>query len=94
MESLTYNVAMSLTVRLTHHGEALLQKQLAKGPYRPPEEVVERALETLARDSEQSRLAPSTKTPAEAVADIQENRKGITLRGIRIKDLARIDPVD
>jgi len=87
MESLAYNVPMSATVRLTPHGEALLQKQLAKGPYRSPEEVVERALETLARDTEQPGLAPSTKTPAEAVADIQENRKGITLRGMKIKDL-------
>lgn len=78
---------MSTTVRLTPHGEALLKKQLADGPYRSPEEVVERALETLAKDSEQTRLAPSTKTPTQAVADIQETRKGVTLGGIRIKDL-------
>ncbi len=64
-----------------------MQKQLANGQYRSPEEVVERALETLAENSEQSRLAPSTMTPAEAVADIQENRKGVTLGGLRIKDL-------
>lgn len=78
---------MSTTVRLTPHGEALLQEQLANGPYRSPEEVVERALETLAKDCEQLRLAPSRKTPSEAVADIQENRKGVTLGDIRIKDL-------
>lgn len=78
---------MSTTVRLTPHGEVLLQKQLASGSYRSPEEVVERALETLAENCEQSRLAPSTKTPAEAVADILENRKGVKLDGIRIKDL-------
>jgi Arc/MetJ-type ribon-helix-helix transcriptional regulator len=78
---------MSTTIRLTPHGEALLQKQLANGQYRSPEEVVERALETLAENGEQSRLGASTMTPAEAVADIQENRKGVTLGGLKIKDL-------
>jgi Arc/MetJ-type ribon-helix-helix transcriptional regulator len=82
-----YNAAMSTTVRLTPHGEALLQKQLANGSYRSPEEVVERALETLAKDGEQSRLEPPTKTPAGAVADIREIRKGLTLGGLRIRDL-------
>lgn len=87
MESGAYNTLMSTTVRLTPHGEALLQKQLANGSYRSPEEVVERALETLAKDSEESHLATSTRSPVEAVADIQENRKGVTLGGIKIKDL-------
>jgi Arc/MetJ-type ribon-helix-helix transcriptional regulator len=82
-----YNAHMSTTVRLTPHAEALLQKQLANGSYRSPEEVVERALETLAKDGEQSRLEPPTKTPAGAVADIREIRKGLTLGGLRIKDL-------
>jgi Arc/MetJ-type ribon-helix-helix transcriptional regulator len=78
---------MSDTIRLTPHGEALLKKQLAKGSYRSAEEVVERALETLAKDSDQSRLATSTKSPAEAIAAIREIRKGLTLGGLRIKDL-------
>jgi Arc/MetJ-type ribon-helix-helix transcriptional regulator len=78
---------MSTTIRLTPHGEALLQKQLAKGSYRSPEEVVERALETLAENSEQSLVAPSKMTVAEAVADIMELRKGHTLSGLKIKDL-------
>jgi hypothetical protein len=78
---------MSTTVRLTPHGEALSQKQLANGSYRLPEEVVERALGTLAGDGEQSRPTPSTMTPAEAISDIQENRKGVRLGGLKIKDL-------
>jgi Arc/MetJ-type ribon-helix-helix transcriptional regulator len=78
---------MSTTIRLTPHGEALLQKQLANGPYRSPEEVVERALETLAEKSEQSHVAPSTMTPAEAVADMLAYCKGVKLDGIKIKDL-------
>jgi Arc/MetJ-type ribon-helix-helix transcriptional regulator len=78
---------MSTTVRLTPHGEALLREQLANGHYRSPEEVVERALETLAKGSEQPRLAPSAKTVAEAVAEVRRVRKGLTLGGLRIKDL-------
>jgi hypothetical protein len=78
---------MSTTIRLTPHGEALLQKQLANGPYRSPEEVVERALETLAENGEQSRVSTTAMTPAEAVADIQANRKGVKLGGLRIRDL-------
>jgi hypothetical protein len=77
---------MSTIVRLTPHGEALLQKQLANGTYRSPEEVVERALETLAENCDRH-LAPAKMTPAEAVADILEVREGLTLGELKIKDL-------
>jgi Arc/MetJ-type ribon-helix-helix transcriptional regulator len=76
------------TIRLTPHSEELLQEQLTRGPYQSPEEVIERALETLAqKGSAPFRLAPSTKSPAEAVADILELRKGVRLGGLKIKDL-------
>ncbi len=76
------------TIRLTPHGAQLLQEQLARGPYRSPEEVIERALETLAqKESASSHLGPSTKSPSEAVADIHELRKGVRLEGLKIKDL-------
>jgi Arc/MetJ-type ribon-helix-helix transcriptional regulator len=76
------------TIRLTPHGEELLQEQLARGPYRSPEEVIERALETLAqRESAPFHLGPSAKSPTEAVADILELRKGVRLDGLKIKDL-------
>jgi len=78
---------MSTTIRLTPRGEALLKEQLANDPYRSPEEVVERALETLAQDGEHSRLEPSATTPSEAVAEIRKIRKGLTLDGLRIRDL-------
>jgi Arc/MetJ-type ribon-helix-helix transcriptional regulator len=78
---------MSTTIRLTPHGEALLQKQLEKGAYRSPEEVVERALETLEANSEQTRVESSKKTVAEAVDDILELRESLTLGGLKIKDL-------
>jgi Arc/MetJ-type ribon-helix-helix transcriptional regulator len=76
------------TIRLTPHGEELLQEQLARGPYRSPEEVIERALETLAQKGPVSfHLGPATKSPAEAVTDILELRKGVRLDGLNIKDL-------
>ena len=82
-----YTLRMS-TIRLTPHSEELLQKQLARGPYSSPEEVIERALETLAQEeSIPLHLGPATKTPAEAVADILELRKGVRLDGLKIKDL-------
>lgn len=78
------------TIRLTPHSEELLQEQLARGPYRSPEEVIERALETLAqKESVSLRPGPSPKSPAEAVADILELRKGLRLDGLKIKDLVR-----
>jgi hypothetical protein len=36
-----------MDVRLNPHSEELLKEQLARGPYHSPEEVIERALETL-----------------------------------------------
>jgi Arc/MetJ-type ribon-helix-helix transcriptional regulator len=78
------------TIRWTPHGEELLQRQLARGPYRSPEEVIERALETLAQKAVDSPSAAiSTKTPAEAVADILEIQKRNRLGGLKIKDLVQ-----
>jgi hypothetical protein len=76
------------TIRLTPHSEELLQKQLTRGPYRSPEELIERALETLAQnESIPSPPGPSTKSPAEAVADILEIQKRNRLDGLKIRDL-------
>ncbi len=77
---------MSTTIQLTPRGEELLKEQLSRGLYRSPEEVIEGALETLAQ--KQIRTLPhNQKSPAEAVADILELRKGVRLGGLRIKDL-------
>jgi len=76
---------MPLRVTLDSHGEQLLSAYLRSGRYHSPEEVVTRALETLAEKE-----PPNTqqrKTPAEAVADIRELRKGVTLGGLKIRDL-------
>jgi len=76
------------TIRLTPHGEELLQKQLARGPYRSPEEVIERALETLAEKAlPPFHPGPAAKSPAEAVADILEIQKRNRLGALKIKDL-------
>lgn len=76
------------TIRLTPYSEELLQEQLTRGPFSSPEEVIERALETLAqKEPAQSRRAPSMKSPAEAIADILEIQKRNRLGGLKIKDL-------
>jgi Arc/MetJ-type ribon-helix-helix transcriptional regulator len=87
MQNFAYALLMS-TIRLTPHSEELLQKQLTRGPYRSPEEVIERALETLAQ-KESTPIHPSSaaKSPAEAVADILEIQKRKRLGGLKIKDL-------
>src|SRR5947208_3046633 len=38
----------AMNVRLTQHSEELLKQQMAAGEFRSPEEVIEKALETLA----------------------------------------------
>jgi hypothetical protein len=77
---------MPLTLTLDTHGEQLVAAYLRSGLYRSPEEVVTRALETLAA-REPHAVSAGTMSPAEAVADIRELRQGVTLGGLRIKDL-------
>jgi Arc/MetJ-type ribon-helix-helix transcriptional regulator len=77
-----------MNVHLTAHGEKLLQERLAQGLYHSPEEVIERALETLAeKEAAKFTLGVRAKTRDEAVADIFELRKGLTLGGISMKTL-------
>jgi Arc/MetJ-type ribon-helix-helix transcriptional regulator len=76
---------MPTTLNLDPHGEQLLAAQLRTGRYHSPEEVVTRALETLAE--QEAPPSAGTMTPAEAVAEIRELREGITLGGLKIKDL-------
>jgi hypothetical protein len=47
--------------KLTPHSESLLREYLAHGSYRTPEEVIERALETLAE--KEAGTVPTTATP-------------------------------
>jgi hypothetical protein len=73
-----------MQVTLTPHGEELLKDQLARHAGSSPEEILERALETLA---EKPPTPEWKKTAAEAVAHIRESRKGVRLGGLKIKDL-------
>jgi hypothetical protein len=77
---------MPLTLTLDTHGEQLVAAYLRSGLYHSPEEVVTRALETLAAREPQA-VSAGAMSPAEAVADIRELRRGVTLGGLRIKDL-------
>jgi hypothetical protein len=77
---------MPLTLTLDTHGAELVVAYLRSGAYRSPEEVVARALETLAANEPQA-VSAATMSTTEAVADIRELRKGVTLGGLRIKDL-------
>ena len=74
-----------MQVTLTPHGEELLKEQLARNAGSSPEAILERALEKLAEQP--APAAHSKKTPAEAVAHIRESRNGVTLGGLKIKDL-------
>jgi hypothetical protein len=74
-----------MTVTLTPHGEELLRAALVREPGRAPEEVLERAPETLAEN--EPPLAPRKKTAVEAVAHIRDSRRGVMFGGLRIKDL-------
>jgi hypothetical protein len=75
-----------MQVTLTGHAEQLLKKELARQAGRSAEEILERALERLA-ESATPVTTERKKTAGEAVADILELRKGVTLGGLKIKDL-------
>jgi Arc/MetJ-type ribon-helix-helix transcriptional regulator len=76
---------MSLTLTLDPHGEELVVAHLRTGRYHSPEEVVTRALETLAE--KEPPTIEHKRTVAEVVEHIRESRKGVTLGGLKIKDL-------
>uniref|UniRef100_Q02C31 Uncharacterized protein n=1 Tax=Solibacter usitatus (strain Ellin6076) TaxID=234267 RepID=Q02C31_SOLUE len=78
-----------MQVSLTPHGEELLRQQLARGLGRSPEEVVERALETVAQQ-DVILTEEEKKRRREAVAAMLAFREThhLTLEpGVRIQDL-------
>jgi hypothetical protein len=50
------------------------------------EQLAERAVQT-SREPQWTRLGPGPFTPEQAVDDLREARKGVTLGGLKIKDL-------
>jgi len=73
-----------MQVTLTPRGEELLKAHLAGEPGHSAEELIERALETFTPHESSE---PRRRTVAEAVAHMREARKGVTLGGLKIKDL-------
>lgn len=59
-----------MNVKLTPHSESLLREYLARGGYHTPEEVIERALESLAKDSP-GRLADSSPAARTSILQLQ-----------------------
>ena len=76
---------MPLTLTLDPHGEELVAAHLRTGRYHSVEEVVNRALETLAEKDPPA--VEGKRTPAEAIAHIRQSRRGVRLGGLKIKDL-------
>ncbi len=76
---------MSMTLSLGPRSEELVAAQLRTGRYQSAEDVVTRALETLAGTEPTEPRA--RKTVAEAIAHIRESRKGVRLDGLKVRDL-------
>jgi len=76
---------MSVTLSLEH--ERMVNEELRTGHYLSADEVIGRALEAL-RERDHGRLRQGVKRdPRGAAARIREQRKGLTLGGLTIKDL-------
>ena len=76
---------MNLTLNPEH--ERMVNEELRAGHFGTAEEVIGCALEAL-REKEHGFLQRAEKRdPKRAAARIRERRKGVTLGGLRIKDL-------
>jgi len=74
-----------MIITLTPEIERLINEELQSGHYHSAEEVIQRALQAL-RIQEQ--VAPDKLTECqEAAARIRELRHGVTLGGLKLKDL-------
>ena len=75
----------AMTITLKPETERLINEELKSGYYRDAEEVIQRALQTLHATHQ---AAPGkVQECQEAAARIRELRKGVTLGGLKIKDL-------
>ena len=74
-----------MTLSLGPRSEELVAAQLRTGRYQSAEDVVTRALETLAGTETVEPRA--RKSVAEAIAHIRESRKGVRLDGLKVRDL-------
>jgi len=76
-----------MNVTLNPEQERILNEELRTGHYHNAQEVIEHALEVL-REKEHDALGHDRKRdPKGAAARIRERRKGVTLGGLKIRDL-------
>jgi hypothetical protein len=80
---------MSLTLNLDPHGEQLVAAHLRTGRYHSPEEVVTRALETLAEKEPPTVPTAPAKDVVEAIERLKAFGKtnGLSLGGMTIREL-------
>jgi Arc/MetJ-type ribon-helix-helix transcriptional regulator len=76
---------MTLTLNPEH--ERMINQELQAGHYRSAEEVIGCALEALCGRELGLLQRGEKRDPKRAAARIRERRKGVTLGGLRIKDL-------
>ena len=75
-----------MTVELTPETERLVKEEIELGHFRSVDEVINSAVETL-RIRYRGATGTTRKTPAEAIAHIRQLREGVSLAGLKIKDL-------
>jgi Arc/MetJ-type ribon-helix-helix transcriptional regulator len=84
---------MSMTITLKPETERLVQEELKSGHFHSVDEIIMQGLQARRQKEPQPqgksfRLAPGTKTPAEAGEDIRQLRRGNRLPpGVTIRDL-------
>lgn len=78
-----------MQIKLTPETERLVQDEIQRGHFQSADELIVQALQALHdRDSEVSTRVNKNGSPADAVTRLRALRKGISLRGLKIKDLA------
>jgi putative addiction module CopG family antidote len=76
-----------MAVTLNPEHERMVDEELQAGRYRSAEEVIGSALAALREKGEGILQRAGKRDPKQAAARIRERRRGVTLGGLRIKDL-------
>jgi Arc/MetJ-type ribon-helix-helix transcriptional regulator len=78
-----------MQIKLNPETERLVQEEIACGHFQSVDELIMQGLQALReRDSAESTHIDLNGSPADAVARLRALRKGLTLRGLKIKNLA------
>ena len=74
-----------MTIRIDSETERLIQQELQTGQFRSINELIAKAVQAL---HDQNRSTHRTRrSPVDAIAHIRQNREGVLLGDLRIKDL-------